>query len=277
MCDRPIKIKTELGEIPVACGKCPPCYKRRVDSWVFRLQQEDLAHKHSHFLTLTYDTRSIPISKNGFMTLDKSDFQNFMKRLRKLTPNKIRYYACGEYGEINSRPHYHAIVFGVDRATLFRDAWLVPHTQTSIGQIHVGKVSGDSIAYTTKYLHKKKTIHKHKRDDRVPEFSLMSKGLGSNYLTPEIIKYHRAHLDQLYVTKRGGHRIAMPRYYRNKIWNEEERSSQIPLIKNALDDINDQAFIKSKKSKLAYVLNKEEQRKERLRLFHKTNSKNRTL
>ena len=36
-----------------------------------------------------------------------------MKRLRARFPRAdIRYYACGEYGEINSRPHFHVCLFG---------------------------------------------------------------------------------------------------------------------------------------------------------------------
>jgi len=174
-CDSPFYVlpKAALEKVPVPCGRCPPCKRRRVDSWVFRLLQEELTHETAHFVTLTYDTRSVPISPNGFMTLDRGEFPRFMKRLRKLTTNKLKYYMCGEYGTQRSRPHYHAIIFGVPKDSLYFDAWSLGGN--SLGNVVVGTVTGDSIAYTMKYIDKSTWKQKHGRDDRVPEFSLMSK------------------------------------------------------------------------------------------------------
>lgn len=154
------------------------------------------------------------------MTLVKKDFQDFMKRLRKHHGNKtkIKYWACGEYGSKNVRPHYHAIIYNLEPELLTK-AW-------TLGDVHIGNVSGASIAYTTKYMHKGKIIPMHKNDDRVPEFSLMSKKLGSNYLTPQIIKYHQEDITRNYLTLEGGHKIALPRYYREKIYSEKQRKSQ---------------------------------------------------
>lgn len=159
-----------------------------------------------------------------------------MKRLRKLCPTaRLKYYACGEYGTDNRRPHYHAIIFNVHNAELYNEAW-------GKGIVHVGNVSGDSIAYTMKYIDKPpsesffvirgghKVYLPKERDDREKEFSLMSKGMGANYLSPEIVNYHRADLTRLYATKPGGHKIALPRYYRNKIYTEQEQKLQPELI-----------------------------------------------
>ena len=36
-----------------------------------------------------------------------------MKKLRgRLSPKRVRYFHCGEYGEKFSRPHYHVCLFG---------------------------------------------------------------------------------------------------------------------------------------------------------------------
>ena len=37
-----------------------------------------------------------------------------MKRLRKKYGSKIRFFQCGEYGELYGRPHYHACLLNFD-------------------------------------------------------------------------------------------------------------------------------------------------------------------
>lgn len=91
------------GEIPVPCGKCPNCVARRISHWSFRLMQEEKQSTSAYFITYTYDTQHVPISKNGFMELRKKDMQDYLKRLRKSQWNKgnvtpLKYYLAGEYG-----------------------------------------------------------------------------------------------------------------------------------------------------------------------------------
>ncbi|AXH76449.1 MAG: replication initiator protein [Microviridae sp.] len=198
--------------------------------------KEQDRHSHAHFITLTYDNRFVPISPNGFMTLDKSAFPLFMKRLRKrlgVSANPVRYYACGEYGSKTHRPHYHAIVFGVPDPELFHQSWTDDGVQ--IGTVHVGNVSGDSVAYCMKYIDKSNFKANHGRDDRVPEFALMSKGLGSNYLTPAVLSYHHADWSRMCLVKEDGHKIAMPRYYRSRIYSDDDSGFQRSIIQHAMD------------------------------------------
>jgi len=233
-CDVPFFVNTAKGErVPVPCGRCPPCKMRRVNEWVFRLMQEEKCSLSAHFVTLTYDTQFVPISDNGFLTLRKSDFQHYMMRLRKLCyPATLKYYAVGEYGSQNKRPHFHAIIFNCPDTNYFFDAWKIDGKH--LGTIHVGQVTNDSVAYTMKYIDKPTFRTQHSRDDRVPEFSLMSKGLGLCYLTDEVKKYHRSHIGDLYVTKLSGHKVSMPRIYRNRIFNQSEKEQQIGIVQSAI-------------------------------------------
>lgn len=195
--------------------------------------QEDKIATASHFVTLTYTTDAVPISNNGFMTLKKSDFQDFMKRLRKLCPGcNLKYYAAGEYGSQRKRPHYHAIIFNVPDTELFAKAWTLGGVQ--LGSVWVDKVTGDSVAYTMKYIDKAGYEKKFARDDRLPEFALMSKGLGKNYLSPAIVSYHKNNIDLLCLTKPGGVRIAMPKYYRDKLFDESMKKRQMRIVQNAI-------------------------------------------
>ena len=99
------------SSIYLPCGQCMECRLERSRQWAIRCMHEAGTFEENSFITLTYNEENLP--ENG--TLVKEDLQNFWKRLRKaIDPIKIKYFACGEYGLENDRPHYHAIVFGYD-------------------------------------------------------------------------------------------------------------------------------------------------------------------
>ena len=94
----------------IPCGRCIGCRLQRRKSWADRAVQELPYHDSNLFVTLTYNDDNIPYNKayddsgNIIMTetLCKKDLQDFWKRLRKYLErygDKIRYFACGEYGE----------------------------------------------------------------------------------------------------------------------------------------------------------------------------------
>lgn len=221
----------------VPCGKCPECMKRKSDAWQFRLMQEEKSSTSAYFITLTYDTDFLPLTETGWPTLDKKHFPSFMKRLRSWHPKNtpIKYYAVGEYGSQFMRPHYHAIIFNVNIDYLQR-AWTDTETLKPIGIVDVGTVGPASVAYVTNYLHKGRMIPAHPGDDRQPEFSLMSKGLGKNYLTPAIEQYHKADLTRTYVTLPGGVKSAMPRYYRERLFSPGEKAYQARELSESAEE-----------------------------------------
>lgn len=249
--------KTKGHWIEVPCGKCPECRKRRVSGWSFRLMQEEKVSWSAHFVTLTYDTAHVPFAKSGYMTLNKKHVQDFIKRLRyfenEFDSQTIKYYLCGEYGGKTNRPHYHLIIFNVVKIGHIDKAW-------NLGSVHYGTVSEASVGYTLKYLDKEKRIPMHRNDDRVPEFSLMSKGLGKNYLTAQMVQYHKADLfNRVCCNIPDGKKIAMPRYYKDKIYSESQRAqiaswgrfiSERDLEKQRQDDPDyDANLIESHKNK----------------------------
>jgi len=192
-CLNPVTVKDGSGlDVPVPCGKCPTCVKRSASSWSFRLMEEYKVSDSAWFLTLTYNTDHVPISRKGFMNLDSRDLQLFFKRLRKAhggasydmharkigkMPKPIKYFAVGEYGSETFRPHYHVILFNAN-VDFVQSAW-------GLGEVHYGDVNEKSVGYCLKYLMKRGRIPMHKNDDRQPEFGRMSKGLGLSYLSEE--------------------------------------------------------------------------------------------
>lgn len=114
----PVVFNPPLGQanIAIACGGCVLCRLERSRQWAVRIEAHRLCFPASecHFLTLTYDNVHLPPFIGGRHTLKPKDLTDFWKRLRKRFPKcKISYFACGEYGSLTLRPHYHACVFGL--------------------------------------------------------------------------------------------------------------------------------------------------------------------
>lgn len=95
------------GSTILPCGKCFECISKRAIDWALRASHEISCHNENCFLTLTYDDENLP----SFLIV-KSEFQKFIKKLRKLTKSKLRYMVSHEYGGRTGRPHHHAIIFG---------------------------------------------------------------------------------------------------------------------------------------------------------------------
>ena len=108
-------IKDSNGDtLEIPCGQCIGCRLERSRQWAVRISTEASLYEKNCFITLTFSPEHLEKRSNKW-SLDVSDFQKFMKRLRKaVSPKKIRFFSCGEYGEKNMRPHYHACIFGYD-------------------------------------------------------------------------------------------------------------------------------------------------------------------
>lgn len=96
--------------VDLPCGQCVGCRLERARQWAVRCVHEAQLHERNVFVTLTYDEAHLPCPPS----LVKEDFRKFMKRLRKWAGVPVRYFQCGEYGAALRRPHYHALLFGVD-------------------------------------------------------------------------------------------------------------------------------------------------------------------
>lgn len=95
----------------VPCGKCMSCRLNHAQQWATRIMHEATLHDANCFVTFTYSPEFLPDPPE----VSRREMQLLIKRLRKeLEPQRVRYFLCGEYGTASKRPHYHAILFGVD-------------------------------------------------------------------------------------------------------------------------------------------------------------------
>lgn len=149
--------------LKLACGQCIGCRLERSRNWAVRCMHEAQMHSASCFITLTYDDAHFS-SLN--YSLNYAHFQAFIRRVRKKV-GKCRFYMCGEYGSLNSRPHFHSCIFGLDfpdkvlfrrldsgcriyRSPLLESLW-------TFGYSSIGDVTFESAAYVARYICKKVT------------------------------------------------------------------------------------------------------------------------
>lgn len=189
-------------ELVLPCGQCIGCRDKRRKDWAIRCMHEAKMHAESSMLTLTYSDEHVPFQGQ----LVYPHFQKFMKRLVQRVGKPLRYYMCGEYGELLDRPHFHCLLFGHafygDRVAigktlsgyLYSSALL--ESVWRYGFCSIGDVTFESAAYVAGYCMKKMTGVKadehYTRVDgitgeiyqKVPEFSRMSlkPGIGAGWL-----------------------------------------------------------------------------------------------
>lgn len=126
---------------------------------------ESTCYPISSFATLTYAPQHLPAGGS----LSKGDLRRF---LRVLHERGTRYFLVGEYGDRSWRPHYHAILFGLDPLEAERvccAAWTLGFTQC-------GPASLAAIGYVAGYVAKKMTrVEDSRLGGRSPEFTRMSR------------------------------------------------------------------------------------------------------
>lgn len=278
---RPIEFKRAHGFIDlgltVPCGNCIGCRIDRSRSWAARCMHESKMHAQNCFITLTYNDANNP--PGG--TLVKSDLQKFFRSLRD-RGYTFRYFACGEYGDLTKRPHYHALIFGMDfsedrRKHSTTNSGFPQYTSKILtdtwgkGHCTVSAFSYATAAYTARYV-MKKIRGKNASDDPVytrlnlvtgelfqaeSEFALMSRkpGLGSMWYD----RYKRDTFPSDFIIV-DGKKHTVPRFYLEKLKLEDERTFKKIRGKRAkareetvADNTSDRLYTKMevKKSKIS--------------------------
>lgn len=248
-------VKEANGEIlHIPCGQCLGCRLEYSRQWAIRCCLEAKQWSCNYFVTLTYDPEHVPIREHfnvdkstgdvikseTVMTLNPSDLQKFIKRLRinfqrEYGHTGIRFFACGEYGAKNARPHYHLILFNcpfqdlkLDRVSggfaYYRSALL--EKTWPYGMSIITDFSFQTAGYVARYMlkkHKGKDTSYYESHGIEPEFTRCSRrpGLGKDYY--ELHKDEIYRFDNLYVGIGGGKTLltAPPKYF-DRLFELEE-------------------------------------------------------
>lgn len=229
-------LKPDL-KIYLPCNQCLPCRINRRRKWTARILLENHYHKEACFITLTYHPSFLP--ENGFLV--KKDLQDFFKRLRRrIEPQKIRYFACGEYGSLRGRPHYHAIIFGLPPTP---QTWELIDITWGKGRVDVGMSEKDSIQYVAGYVAKKynaDTLHKFKDGSLPREFILSSRrpAIGAPALDDLAkIAFSQNPYDVLSYFQFGSTSFPLDRLMREKLRNLTMSEDYISSLKDAQKEI----------------------------------------
>lgn len=194
---------------------------------MFRIHHEIKNQQHrGYFLTMTYDEKHVPRGTCGELSLRFYDIQLYLKRLRK-AKYYAKYICVGEYGGKTSRPHYHVLLWTDAPVEYLQKNWKSSKDGSVLGTIHFGILSMQSAMYTLKYIIQPKQKFNH--DTKVePTRAQFSKGLGLSYLTTRVYDYHTEDYENPVVFSYiDGKRVALPRYYKNKIFTPYQMREQM--------------------------------------------------
>lgn len=209
--------------VPIGCKQCMECKKQKAMNWKTRLLEDVKVNREATFVTLTFN-------KQAFETLAKQapDIKGytldnwiatravrlFLERWRKEHKKSLRHWLVTELGHNGTENvHLHGIVWSKNVHKI-RKHW-------QYGFVWCGTyVNERTVSYITKYV--TKTDLKHKYYNPI---ILTSAGIGGNYVNSYNAtnnKYVENKTREYYITANGT-KLALPTYWRNKIYNEDER------------------------------------------------------
>ena len=278
----------------IRCGQCADCRLNYSRVWAERCMLESQLWQHNYFVTLTYDDFHLPYGE--FLDYDGEvkdtslilkHCQDFMKRLRtnverEFNHTGIRCFYCGEYGELNGRPHYHFILFNMPdlfptfkfykkvgsvihyKSDVIEKAWS-DKNKLPLGFHTICDVTYDTCAYTARYVMKKQKgqeVQKFKLYDN-PELNKRALVFCKMSNRPGIAKgYYDEHKEDIYRTDSiyyqrewNTYRSRPPRYF-DKLYDIDE-----PMV---MQNVRYQRINSAVEAQARYELQASESEAERL-------------
>lgn len=228
----PTMTDDRVSVVPVACGECVECRRKKSREWTVRLIEELRNNTEVYLVTLTFSEKAleelrsyVPPSEDEETLLQEERFicktaiRYFTENWRKKFKKTIKHWFINELGhEGTERVHLHGLVWNTENIPDFK-YWI--KNKWKYGIVHFGEwVNEVSIGYLMKYVTK--------NDEDHPEFKQYiwsSNGMGKNYLNRSDSlknKYQKGKTNENY-TMPNGQKIQLPIYWRNHIYTEEER------------------------------------------------------
>lgn len=249
----PVLLDDRVKYVPIGCGVCYECLKKKSNSWKVRLFEEVKDEKDWSFVTFTFSPDSLEYLRNkvnedywkeygkvvdvktgevkgNIPDIHKSTDDNavatyairkFLERWRKLTGKSVKHFFVTEKGHKGThRIHLHGIIKSRDFDFIenrWGYGWIFPGDETNRKNNYV---NNKSINYISKYITKVDMVNK-------GFFGkiLCSPGIGKKYTESINFQYHKFEeklTKDHYINYRGG-KMCLPIYYRNYAYTESER------------------------------------------------------
>lgn len=227
-----------LLNVPIECGNCIECRKKKARDWSLRLMEDIKLYKNGHFVTLTFSNeklRELIINDkdlkdcrklknmhgyrldNMIATVAVKYFRERWRRIYKKSPRHWLVTELGHKGTENI--HLHGIIWADDISRL-SEIWgygYVWDGYNKYGKL-VNYVNGSTINYIVKYLSKQDTKHKHYKS-----IVLCTAGIGKNYTINNSRNKFKGDKTELTYKTEKGHKIMMPSYWKRKLYSDHER------------------------------------------------------
>lgn len=251
---------TRTLTVPRKCGNCIECRKQKAREWQIRLSEDIKENKNGKFITLTFNTKSLRqlaaeviLKKyeriDALKQIEINDYKikreiqklkrqtygygldneiatiairKFNERWRKETGKAIRHWAITELGTNQTEHiHIHAIMW-TDNIPLITKKWQYGYVWDGEykNEQKINYVNQKTCGYITKYMHKMDQLHKH----YIPKM-LTSAGIGKAYINSHNASRNKYNGEKTILTYKSntGHEISLPKYYKDKLYTEEEK------------------------------------------------------
>ncbi len=207
--------------VPIGCGTCIECCKKKMREWQSRLNEELREDNKCYFVTATFSEEELKKlceekgqqESNYIATIA---VRRWLERYRKKNKKSFKHWIITELGqekERTERIHLHGIVWGDIEE--IKKHW-------KYGILDVGEYCNEkTINYIIKYITKVDKKHK-----GFKPIILNSKGIGISYIKKNKFiknKYQpNGETNESYRLKNGA-KTSLPIYWRNYIYSEEEK------------------------------------------------------
>lgn len=210
--------------VAAGCGKCIECMRQKANNWKTRLMEDIKDNPKCTFVTLTFSNEKltelneeIPEQIQGYArdnAIATLAVRRFLERWRKKNKKSIRHWLVTELGHKGTENiHLHGLIYTKDTAEI--------HKHWQYGYCYYGSyVNQRTVNYIVKYITKTDVQHRYYKP-----IVLCSKGIGSGYTKRAVSKDNQYKNEQTrdYYRTEQGYKLALPIYWRNKLYTDEQR------------------------------------------------------
>lgn len=249
----PVVLDTRALFVPRKCERCIECKQQKARDWMIRLQEDIKTNTNAKFITLTFSNEGLTKALGEVMADKPTNWdmkgyeldnaiatkavRMWNERHRKKYKKACRHWLITELGHQGTdNIHMHGIIWmnenmisgkGKKQQTIhwtdelaerWGYGWVWTHKME--GEKKINYVNNRTVNYITKYVTKTDELYKH-----YTPIILSSPGIGSNYTNTHAAirnKYNGQQTRNYYRTE-NGYKMSLPKYWKNKIYNDEER------------------------------------------------------